>query len=300
MSRALPVALVLGVLAFGTTAFLAHGDEPIAPPSKPGAPVDLENGTCPVKGRPVVEGVTDTVNGAIVHFCCPQCIPKYRANPAAYEANLRKDADVARRLDSVAKAPPDAAGSPAPNAPLTPTAKGLAFHDAMRDAWTDHVEWTRLFLVSAVADLPDKTAATNRLMRNQDDLGNAIRPYYGDAASTRLTSLLKDHIAKAADLVTALEANDSAKADAARAAWNANADEIAAFLHDANPNAWSLDAAKSMLHEHLDVTAKEVAARLASDWDADVAAYDRVRRQALEMADMLSDGIRRQFPEKFR
>ena len=39
---------------------------------------------------------------------------------------------------------------------------------------------------------------------------------------------------------------------------------------------------------------------MAQDWDGDIAAYERVEEQALKMADMLSDGIRKQFPQKFQ
>jgi len=55
-----------------------------------------------------------------------------------------------------------------------------------------------------------------------------------------------------------------------------------------------------MLHEHLQLTTREVVARLQSDWTADVAAYDEIHRQALHMADMLSTGIVAQFPKRFR
>jgi hypothetical protein len=80
------------------------------------------------------------------------------------------------------------------------------FHDAMRKLWTDHVAWTRLFIISAAAGLPDKDATTQRLLQDQTDIGSAVVPYYGRDAGTKLTSLLKDHILIAADLVGAAKA----------------------------------------------------------------------------------------------
>src|SRR5688500_20322833 len=74
--------------------------------------------------------------------------------------------------------------------------KQTAFQDAMRKLWEDHITWTRVFIISAVADLPDKAAATERLLQNQVDIGNAIKPYYGNAAGDKLTTLLKEHITK--------------------------------------------------------------------------------------------------------
>ena len=287
----------LASLVFVTTLALAiapltlRADGPTPP-----APVDLQNATCPVKGIPVTPGVTEVVNGRVVHFCCTKCAAKYRANPAAYETALRADPAVAKKLDDAHGASP---AVPTSMTMPTDSPKGAAFHDAMRRLWEDHAWWTRLFIVSATSDLADKDATTKRLLRNQEDLGNGIKPYYGDEAGAKLTALLKDHITIAADLVTASKDGDSAKADAASKKWTANADEIATFLSGANPSAWPLDAAKSMMREHLGLTVAEVKARLSKDWDADIAAYERVRDQALKMADMLSDGIRRQFPQKF-
>jgi hypothetical protein len=189
-------------------------------------------------------------------------------------------------------------GGPSHHHPAALTKKEVALHDGMRKLWEDHVWWTRLFIVSATSDLPDKDATTQRLLRNQDDIGNAIKPFYGDDAGTKLTALLKDHIMIAADLVTASKAKDAAKAEEASKKWSANADEIAQFLSKANPNAWPLDATKSMMKEHLELTTGEVKARLSQDWAGDIAAYEKVRDQALHMADMLSDGMAKQFPQK--
>ncbi len=175
-----------------------------------------------------------------------------------------------------------------------------AFQEAMRALWEDHVAWTRLYIISALAGLPDQAATTDRLLRNQSDIGNAIKPYYGEAAGEKLTDLLKEHITTAAELIAAAKAGDHARQDAATQRWFKNADDIAAFLSSANPGSWARDAMQSMMHEHLNVTTEEVVARLKRDWPADVAAYDRVNRQILMMADMLSAGIIHQFPDLFR
>ena len=180
-----------------------------------------------------------------------------------------------------------------------PAINRASFHDAMRKLWEDHITWTRLYIVSALADLPDKAQTTERLLANQSDIGNAIKPFYGDAAGEKLTTLLREHITTAADLISAARAGDKAKQDDATKRWFANADAIASFLSSANGKNWPKDEMTSMMHEHLGVTTEEVVARLKADWPADIAAYERVHEQILKMADMLSEGITSQFPNRF-
>lgn len=174
------------------------------------------------------------------------------------------------------------------------------FRGDMRKLWEDHVTWTRLYIVSAVADLPDKGAAAQRLLQNQVDIGNAVKPFYGDAAGAKLSALLKDHILIAVELIDAAKAGDAAKKDAAAKRWDANADDIATFLSGANPKHWPLAEMKKMMHDHLALTTTEVVSRLQKNWAADIAAYDKVHEQILKMADMLSSGIISQFPDKFK
>ena len=178
-------------------------------------------------------------------------------------------------------------------------AKQAAFQDAMRKLWEDHITWTRIFIISAAADLPDKATATDRLLQNQVDIGNAIKPYYGEAAANKLTALLKEHITTAAEVVAAAKANDKAKLDDASKRWSANADQIADFLSGANPKNWPQAEMRSMMQEHLNLTTQEAVARLHGDWAGDVKAYDKVHEQILHMADGLSEGIVKQFPNKF-
>ena len=185
------------------------------------------------------------------------------------------------------------------NAQSAPMSKSN-LRDSMDKLWEDHVTWTRLYIVSAAANLPDKDSTAQRLLQNQSDIGDAIKPLYGDAAGDKLAGLLKDHIMISTEIIDAAKAGDAAKKDEAANRWNANADDIAVMLSAANPKNWPIAEMKKMMHEHLDLTTAEVVARLQGDWAADVAAYEKVHTQIRKMADMLSTGIIKQFPNKFK
>jgi hypothetical protein len=179
------------------------------------------------------------------------------------------------------------------------TPKTVAFHDEMRRLWEDHVTWTRLAIISLTTDAPDTEATVGRLLKNQTDIGDAIKPFYGETAGQQLTRLLRDHILIAADLIAAAKSGNGTAVEEAQTRWTANADDIARFLADANPRFWDVDELKAMLHEHLRLTTNEALARLQGEWAADVAAYDEIHLHALGVADMLSAGIVGQFPARF-
>lgn len=164
-------------------------------------------------------------------------------------------------------------------------------HDTMRKLWEDHIVWTRMVIVGAIAGSPDLDAAIQRLLANQDDIGDAVVPFLGFEAGAGLAELLREHILIAATILGAAKAGDTDALNAAIADWRANADQIATFLHEANPRPWPIEHMKSMMREHLDLTLAEATARLNGDWEADVAAYDQVHDAIIVMADMLSDGL---------
>ena len=181
---------------------------------------------------------------------------------------------------------------------VKPGEQAMMLKQDMRKLWTDHVVWTRDYIIAALADAPDAPAGLNRLMKNQEDIGNAVAKFYGDAAGKQLTTLLKEHIAIAGDLVKAAKTGDKAAQKAADDRWQNNATQIAGFLSKANPN-WPRATLEEMMKKHLSTTTDEVVARLTKNWDADVRAFDAVYDHILHMSDALSDGIIKQFPEKF-
>ncbi|HEX8098911.1 MAG TPA: glycosyltransferase [Actinomycetota bacterium] len=173
-----------------------------------------------------------------------------------------------------------------------------SLYAALRRLWTDHVVWTRSYVVAAVADSPDAGKAAERLLKNQEDIGAAIVPFYGQGAGDALTGLLKQHIMIAVELVAAAKAGDTTRFEEQDLLWTKNAEEIAELLSGANSN-WVKDDVVDILGVHLKLTKDEAVARLQGDWDADVAAFDQIVTEILTLSDILADGIVKQFSERF-
>ena len=170
---------------------------------------------------------------------------------------------------------------------------------AERKLWIDHVLWTRNFIISDIASLEDKGPVLERLLKNQDDIGNSIKPYYGEDAAKNLASLLREHIEIAGKVVDAAKSGNKEELDNYNKLWYANADAIADFLSSANLK-YSNKTLKDMLHKHLQLTTDEAVARLKKDWKADIASYDKGEDHMVKFADILAEGIIKQFPEKFK
>ncbi len=223
-------------------------------------------------------------------------VPRFAALGAVAPLLLAAGCGSAARLEE-----PAAALTPAGHhAPVEPSGRidAVEFRQDMRKLWEDHITWTRLFIVSAIAGLPDVEPTAGRLLRNQADIGAAIVPFYGDEAGAALTQLLRAHILIAADLVSAAKNGDEQAFTEDERQWYANAQQIADFLAAAN-RVWSKHQLRMMMRQHLDQTLDEATARLNGDWDADIAAYDRIHDHILAMADVLAFGIIEQFPDRF-
>jgi hypothetical protein len=179
------------------------------------------------------------------------------------------------------------------------TAKAVAFHDEMRALWEAHGSWTHMVITSFVGNQPNLKAEEAVLLQNQVDIGNAVKPYYGNAAGNKLTNLLKAHILGAVNVLVAAKSGDATQLGQAERAWFANGRQIADFLHAADPAFLSRSAARQMMKVHLDQVIEQAVDELKGNYAADARAFAPYIRHILEMADMISSGIIRQFPQRF-
>jgi hypothetical protein len=176
--------------------------------------------------------------------------------------------------------------------------QAAVLHRQMRALWEQHMEWTYGTVVAFAGGAPGLTATLDRLLQNQSDLGNAIKPYYGTKAGNELTTLLTKHITDAVPVLTAAQAGDQAALDSAIAAWKANARQIADFLAAANPH-WDQTEMRTMMATHIDQTVAYAAAQLTGHYARSIRIYGHAEHHMLRMADMLSNGIIAQFPGRF-
>ncbi len=169
----------------------------------------------------------------------------------------------------------------------------------MRHLWVEHVMWTRNVILCLVDELPGTDQAVKRLLQNQIDLGNALKPYYGEKAGSNLTELLTSHITISIEVVKAAKAGNKELLVTVNKSWHLNADEITMFFANANPN-WKFEDIKIMMDEHLKLTTNEAMQRINKDYESDVIAFDKVHAEILKMSDMLAEGISKQFPSKIK
>ena len=176
--------------------------------------------------------------------------------------------------------------------------KEIDLMNLFRELWEQHGAWTRMTIMSIVFSLPDEKFSTNRLLQNPVDFEKALQPFYGSDASSKFSDLLKAHLIIAAELVKAAKAGDTATVSDAEIKWYQNADEIAALLGSINPYWYEKDW-REMMHQHLSLVKSEAVSLLNKNYEASISVYDKTQNQALMMADVMSQGIIKQFPNEF-
>lgn len=169
----------------------------------------------------------------------------------------------------------------------------------MRLLWEQHVYWTRMLIISIAFNLPDTEFVAARLLRNPKDFEAALRPLYGEEIATKFADLFTGHLTIAAELVKAAKTGDNAAVADAEHRWYANADQIATFLGRINPY-WSEVEWKKMIYDHLAMTKTEAVDILSQKWENSISTFEKIEQEALMMADVMTDGIIKQFPQHFR
>jgi hypothetical protein len=181
----------------------------------------------------------------------------------------------------------------------TMTVSEVQLRMALRDVWIVHARWTSDYVVSLLAGLPDSGRVKTRLIEGANDVADALRPYYPGTIVPELANVLKRNVLLTGRAVAAARGGDSLVTAAARGNWSAGSDSLAQFLARTNPN-WPQNKLGAPLQRYQDQTWRQILARTRQDWTADIAACDQAHIEALAIADLLTAGLVKQFPDRFK
>lgn len=152
----------------------------------------------------------------------------------------------------------------------------VAASGAFTELWTDHVVWTRSFIVATLRREPDEASvASDRLMTNQDELGTVFFDQYSVPG---VGELLREHITQAAQLVAAVRDGAPGEQIAAlNATWYANGDALATSFAK---GLGTFEEWRDTLTAHLQLTTRQVVLRARAQWLDDQRNFDAIMDHA--------------------
>ena len=166
----------------------------------------------------------------------------------------------------------------------------LRLNEDMRLAWLNHVYWTRMYLMSAVADNADQQAVEERLLETADEITDVFARYLPIATTRQLRNLLTEHIEIAGQIIQALKAKNMSDYDALVQEWYRNANQMATLFANYNPYFESRET-RNMLLNHLDLTREEIEQQVNGEYEQSIDVFRDVEQQALAMADYFARGL---------
>jgi hypothetical protein len=178
----------------------------------------------------------------------------------------------------------------------SPQYRGL--REALHNYLACEILLERNFITSAVANIKDKSLVTERLHKNHQAIGALLQPYYGSDAGDKFTQLLDNDIKLFDKIIQAERVHNQVRVASLTNKRLANAGALVVLLSILNAY-WVEKTVNDALHDHLTWTLQSVQARIKKDWATDFASLDDECIYSQHFADLLLEGIAKQFPEKF-
>lgn len=173
------------------------------------------------------------------------------------------------------------------------------FRAEMRKLWEDHITWMRSYLHDRTTNAPSLQATTERLMKNQRDLGESVRDFFDEQSSETVTNFLLTHITIMGNLAQDLKKKDLSTFASDRQKLFQNANQLAEFLNKLNPENWPLEVVTFFLQDHLTLLLRWLESHVNADWTTSIEVYEKLHEEILQISDAYAYGIAKKFPEKF-
>lgn len=125
-----------------------------------------------------------------------------------------------------------------------------------------------------------------------------MTPFYGEAASEKLFTLLAGHYGAVKEYSEATVAGNKRQQDAALAHYVSNTDKIAAFLSGANPYLPE-DAVRGLIAAHGAHHVAQITQFQERDYAHEAETWQAMQQHVYVIANALTTALAKQFPAKF-
>ena len=169
----------------------------------------------------------------------------------------------------------------------------------LRDQWSRHFFWIRnVALDNATNDLRSRDFAEKAVVANAREIARTFTPFYGEAASEQLFTLLTGHYNAVKAYSEATVARDTRRQDAAMARFASNTDAIATFLSGANPYL-PKETVRGLFATHVNHHVAQIIKFQERDYAGEEETWPVMQHHIYVIADALTAALAKQFPAKF-
>ena len=169
----------------------------------------------------------------------------------------------------------------------------------LRDLWVGHIFWVRQVVSNNATNNPDeRDAAEKEVVTNARRIAHRLTPFYGEAASQKLLTLLDINYGAIREYSEATFTGNKNRQEAALARLESNADDIANFLSHVNPYLHK-DTIRGLISGHGAHNILQINQYKEKEYAHLGATWAMMRQHVYVIADTLTMALVKQFPNKF-
>lgn len=175
----------------------------------------------------------------------------------------------------------------------------LELNQYLRKLFSDHTFWIRMYMISYVNNSKDLNVTTERLLKNQEQIGRAIGIWYGDKEGKKVTNLFKENLISFGEALKEMTAKNKNGVIVADRRWNESCEKIAEYMAEINPQIEKAELMQNF-RRHCELISEMVGNRFKNKFKEETIAFDKANNHAMyEIANTITKGIVKQFPDKF-
>jgi len=166
----------------------------------------------------------------------------------------------------------------------------INIYKTLTKLWEEYVLWMRSFIISTVHGLQDLQFVSERLLEIPADFARFLEAFYGENISREFERVFRDNLLISTKIISDIKKGDTYAVYSDRINWYRNADELASLLARIT-SIGSLQSWQNILYQHLSYLENATILRINENFEEDTKIFDNIEEQALQIADLMSQGI---------